>query len=373
MRKITLALTLFIIILSGCNAKTDRDVKLSKGELKIEKENQKCLNNYGTSMEVDSAFILKNGYDSSDYILPESHSKLITINQLDRLEKSQLDYARNEIYARHGYIFKSKNYIDYFMGKSWYKINKDFSENNFNDIEKENLKIINNYVDSLKRLVTEVSNNYIDYDLDSDKRKEKVKLMFMNNKTKFKLIVNDSTLIQDGINFKNTMFIYDIDENDKYTEIAVLDEVAKETYKTNFYRYDKGSILYMGSVSGDQEDIKVTGQGKIITKETSKILTDFEYIVFYYLKGNQIKKYDVETFCEINVKIMLKEKITVLSTKKENSVSFEIDQGEKIDLLKSDELEWVFLQSSNGREGWIKLTKPNILNGKNILDVFQVY
>ena len=61
--------------------------------------------------------------------------------------KDQLRVIRKTIYALHGAEFKSQDLIDLFSdwGKYWsspYKINPNFSEEDFSDIEKENIKIL---------------------------------------------------------------------------------------------------------------------------------------------------------------------------------------------------------------------------------------
>lgn len=53
--------------------------------------------------------------------------------------------AKNEIYARHGYIFKDPDLYNYFMGCIWYTpavAPEDFSDEVFNECEKENLKLL---------------------------------------------------------------------------------------------------------------------------------------------------------------------------------------------------------------------------------------
>lgn len=53
--------------------------------------------------------------------------------------------AKNEIYARHGYIFRNQDLYNYFMGCLWYTpaiAPEDFSEDLFNEYEKENLKLL---------------------------------------------------------------------------------------------------------------------------------------------------------------------------------------------------------------------------------------
>lgn len=65
--------------------------------------------------------------------------------------KQQLVLLRNCFYARYGYKFKDKQLYDYFMSLNdspavgrytIYKVNPKFSESMFNDIERENIKII---------------------------------------------------------------------------------------------------------------------------------------------------------------------------------------------------------------------------------------
>ena len=57
----------------------------------------------------------------------------------------QLNYAKNEIYARHGRKFDSKELQNYFGSKSWYNgtVNAaDFKETVFNEYEKKNAEFL---------------------------------------------------------------------------------------------------------------------------------------------------------------------------------------------------------------------------------------
>jgi hypothetical protein len=49
---------------------------------------------------------------------------------------------RNEIYARHGRIFKDKTLQAYFAGLPWYKPNPDFNESMLTPLEKQNAQIL---------------------------------------------------------------------------------------------------------------------------------------------------------------------------------------------------------------------------------------
>ena len=49
---------------------------------------------------------------------------------------------RNEIYARHGRIFKDKALQSYFAGMPWYKPNPAFNESMLTALEKKNAQAI---------------------------------------------------------------------------------------------------------------------------------------------------------------------------------------------------------------------------------------
>lgn len=59
--------------------------------------------------------------NSSDgYIFPKSDSAYLKKSQVKKLSAKKLRLARNELYARHGYIFKDEELYQYFSKKSWY-------------------------------------------------------------------------------------------------------------------------------------------------------------------------------------------------------------------------------------------------------------
>lgn len=86
---------------------------------------------------------------NSEYIFQDSDSRRLKKSDLKGMSKKELKLARNELYARHGYIFKDKSLAKYFEGKSWYTgtiKSEDFKDNErFNDIEIANRNLILKY------------------------------------------------------------------------------------------------------------------------------------------------------------------------------------------------------------------------------------
>ena len=83
--------------------------------------------------------------DSNGYILPDSDSRKLKKSDLAGMTAQQLSYAKNEIYARHGRVFKSSELQDYFNEKDWYKENDDFKDEDLSKKEAENTEFIDAY------------------------------------------------------------------------------------------------------------------------------------------------------------------------------------------------------------------------------------
>ncbi|MBR4266450.1 MAG: YARHG domain-containing protein [Bacteroidales bacterium] len=70
---------------------------------------------------------------------------LLTEDDLENESMSHLKYLKNEVYARHGLIFKSSQWKNTFTNESWYTpVTEDTQEvySKFSMIEKENVELI---------------------------------------------------------------------------------------------------------------------------------------------------------------------------------------------------------------------------------------
>lgn len=85
--------------------------------------------------------------DISNLIEPlfETDKKYYTKEEFENEPILVIHLAKNEIYARHGYIFANKDLYNYFMGCIWYNPtcgSADFNDSVFNEYEKANLEIL---------------------------------------------------------------------------------------------------------------------------------------------------------------------------------------------------------------------------------------
>lgn len=91
--------------------------------------------------------------ENSDYILPMSSERKLTEADIADIEDDawMLKLARNEIYARHGRMFKDENIQEYFDSKDWYepKYTADEFESDHKDLisklEEKNAAFIQKY------------------------------------------------------------------------------------------------------------------------------------------------------------------------------------------------------------------------------------
>lgn len=87
------------------------------------------------------------GAAQNDYLLPQSASAYLTEKDVAGFSKQKLNYARNEIFARHGRRFLSQELMDYFNSMDWYVGTiepEEFDGTVLNDFEITNADFLSN-------------------------------------------------------------------------------------------------------------------------------------------------------------------------------------------------------------------------------------
>lgn len=84
--------------------------------------------------------------DSDGYLMPDSDDEYFSYSDVSGLTSKELSLARNEIYAKHHYTFKSQAFIDFFGGKDWYQgynsDQEDIYNNYMNSYEQANVNLL---------------------------------------------------------------------------------------------------------------------------------------------------------------------------------------------------------------------------------------
>ncbi len=82
--------------------------------------------------------------DENGNVIADSSTRLISKQELYGMTEHEVCIARNELYARHGYIFQTEWYNEYFKNFDWYKPTTTTLPT-LNEIESENAKTIAAY------------------------------------------------------------------------------------------------------------------------------------------------------------------------------------------------------------------------------------
>ena len=114
-------------------------------EEETEKETQKKTEK-ATEKKTDKKESTSEDLTKNDYIIPDSDKKYLTDADVENLTLREINYAKNELYARHGRKFDSNELRTYFESKSWYRGTvdpEDFSVSCFNQYENANAAFLN--------------------------------------------------------------------------------------------------------------------------------------------------------------------------------------------------------------------------------------
>jgi len=152
-------ITLYIlsVLFFSCQ---NNDSKIEELEKKIQMQNEAIAKDkeavVNNTLEEKDAEInkLKNkkkANDNSSYfakgagMFPEGSQRYLSYVDIEYLSSRDLKIMRNEIFARHGYIFKTSDMIQHFSEQSWYRpLNNDVTAY-LSKIEKENVNFIKQY------------------------------------------------------------------------------------------------------------------------------------------------------------------------------------------------------------------------------------
>ena len=76
---------------------------------------------------------------------PEASTRLLKTKDVENMFKEDLQYMRNEIFARHGYCFKKKDLRQQFEYQDWYVPATTDIKGLLTDIEKKNIELIKRF------------------------------------------------------------------------------------------------------------------------------------------------------------------------------------------------------------------------------------
>ncbi|MNI33445.1 hypothetical protein D3C73_873950 [compost metagenome] len=286
-------LQLFCLIAAGmlqiAGCKTQSDAQPDPvPQIRAEKSNQDK-----TSAE--------NRETGRDYIFQNSDKTLLTEDNLSNIDSRMLELARNEIFARHGLVFKRPDLKDYFAGKRWYTPDENYN-GSLSDTESRNIKLIQKHeklmsANQLEKL-WDVDDHVLGYpqgdesirlpaanvDLNGDGTVEHIQMTLTQHyevTDEWSLSVNDSKLkIELSDSYSTSYFkIVDSNINDPYFEIALEDSNESAQFTTDYYYYNGHDLIHMGTLDGLTANAQsLDGHGAVTTSRQAIDLQCWFYL-----------------------------------------------------------------------------------------------
>lgn len=104
-----------------------------------------CLVFFWMAGELCGPKLVRAEAKAYDYIIPDADVRYLTADDIEDMTLQVLCYAKNEIYARHGRMFQSRELTEYFEEQLWYYgciSPSEFSSTVLNVYETANIKLI---------------------------------------------------------------------------------------------------------------------------------------------------------------------------------------------------------------------------------------
>lgn len=110
-----------------------------------------AIKKYSAVLSSKSTQTYSQDLSTAEYVLPDSDMRYLELEEVEALAdyggKDLIRLAVNEMYARHGFVFKKPKNQEYFERKSWYYPQPGLTdsyvkEHLFNDYEKANLEML---------------------------------------------------------------------------------------------------------------------------------------------------------------------------------------------------------------------------------------
>lgn len=143
-----LVILLLVVFFISCNdvkkssVDDNKSKELKEKELELREKELDLKEKELASKENKSSENINSGI-KGDY--PEVSLIKLTDQDLQNRDSRELRIMRNEVYARHGYIFKLPELREYFIRQNWYEPQFDDVNNMLSDLEKENVEKIRKY------------------------------------------------------------------------------------------------------------------------------------------------------------------------------------------------------------------------------------
>ncbi|MBR1846072.1 MAG: hypothetical protein IJ792_05680, partial [Oscillospiraceae bacterium] len=153
-------------------------------------------------------------------------------------------------------------------------------------------------------------------------------------------------------------YIVDLDKNDGKLELAICDWGSNDWLTTCLFRYEDGSLTYLGHIAGfpDSESTAYHGDGTVSAYARFDVMQTWGGVCTYELKDGQVAR-SADEFVQPqqydNWEITLLVPLTVYASPDRSSLSLTLEPSEQpLSFPETDTEHWVLVRCADGSEGW---------------------
>ncbi len=291
-------------------------------------------------------------------MFPDSDERLIMWEELVPLGPEALALARNDFFAREGYVFQKQMYIDHYSPLAWYEPDESFSYDQFNEIQRANILLI--------QVAEARSGNGLLYipsgttlDFDQDGVLEELTYDAPDDNT-MNIVLHDT---DDDYNWNidydsphNEVFLGDISYEDGILDLFTDFDGASSDFESYIAGVTENGFLERGVVAGICDDIRMTGDGSLTASTSMWVMMSWFAPVKHTLgaDGKLVKVPEPEYFfgefpCTTIIDVPMRS-----APDASMASDLTIPAGSAVTLISSDNIEWVKIRWGD-QEGWLHL------------------
>ena len=300
---------------------------------------------------------------------PDSDTELIRWVDLYSLSLTELAFARNDFFAKEGYLFEKSEYIEHYQALPWYVPDSEFSYDKFNEIQLANILLIQVAEARVGNgLLYLPSGSILDYDQDGA-----LETLVYQAPDPFtmQITISDTdgerTWEIDCEAAYGKVYIGDINYDDGVLDLFTDEMGASDDYKSYASGITNQGFLIRGEIPGSCSNISVGGEGVITTLGRKNMLMTWFTKVRYKLgdTGELVyekePQYSFEDFpCTAIVDIPLRS-----SPDLSLGIDFTIPAGAQVFLVSTDDIEWVKIRTAD-MAGWIHISNDTTVTDLNL-------
>lgn len=191
----------------------------------------------------------------------------------------------------------------------------------------------------------------------------------------YNLHIDGRTYEQYGDYTERTIFALTLDA--QQVLLGIFDEGPSDDPVTRFFRYDAGGLHEAGEVPGDIRTLQIDNDGIIRCPYRVDLIRTAAVWSYWYWNGNQVvmrqdSTYEFVTNENVDSSLTLLEELT-LYPERDETVSPVTMFPQRVEEVRTDLGEWIYLRGEDGTEGWLRVVYGCIpsLGDKSSLEVFD--